>query len=65
MICYWEKKHYCTHEPIVKPASVLDYNKNMDLVDNKVDMQIYFTNSVGKSMIRCKKLFFHTLNIGV
>lgn len=41
----------------MKPQSVVDYNKNMGLVD-KADMQMSFNDSARKSTTWYKKLFF-------
>ncbi|XP_039297109.1 piggyBac transposable element-derived protein 4-like [Nilaparvata lugens] len=58
------KVHYRTKLPIIKPASVIDYNKNMGLID-KSDMQISFTDSARKSAKWYKKFFFHLLDVVV
>lgn len=58
------KNHHITKEVIMKPATVLDYNINMRLVD-KSDMVI----ETGECLRRClkwyKKLFFHLVDISL
>ena len=56
------KVNYFTKEPIMKPDCVVDYNKNMHLVD-KADMQISSVECVRKTAKWHKKLFFHVLDI--
>lgn len=58
------KRNRENNEIIKKPASVLDYNKNMGLVD-KADMQISFNTSSRKTTKWYKKLFFHLLDVTV
>lgn len=53
-----------TGENVKKPLSVVEYNKNMGLVD-KADMQMSFLDSSRKSIKWYKKLFFHILDITV
>lgn len=48
----------------LKPASVLEYNMNMGLVD-KADMQLSFVESARKSIKWYKKFFFHLLDVSV
>lgn len=58
------KIHYQTGTPIRKPASVIDYNKNMGLID-KSDMQMSFNESTRKSTKWYKKALFHFLDLAV
>lgn len=58
------KINFATQLPVVKPASVIDYNQNMGLID-KSDMQISFTDSARKSSKWYKKLFFHVIDMTV
>lgn len=58
------KIHFKTKERIRKPASVIDYNENIRLID-KSDMQISFTDSARKKTKWYKRFFFHLLDIAV
>lgn len=53
-----------TGQPIMKPNSVLDYNKNMGLID-KSNMQISFTDSARKTTKWYKKLCFHLMDMAI
>jgi len=48
----------------MKPAAVIDYNANMQLVD-KSDMQIGIVETVRKSIKWYRKLFFHFVDIAL
>lgn len=43
------KKHYKTNKDIIKPICVVDYNLNMDGVDN-IDRQLSLSENVRKTM---------------
>ena len=58
------KVNHQTQERILKPDCVLDYTKNMRLVD-KSDMQISFIDCMRKSVKWYKKLFFHFLDLSL
>lgn len=58
------KVDYNTGEPILKPDWVLDYNKNMRMVD-KYDMQLAKVECVRKSIKWYKKLFFHLMDMAI
>ena len=53
-----------TREEIVKPDVVIDYTKNMRLVD-KSDMQIASVECMRRTMKWYKKLFFHLLDVAL
>ena len=56
------KIDFQTKQPKFKPDCIVDYNKNMRLVD-KADMQISSMECMRKSMKWFKKLFFHLVDI--
>ncbi|CAK9796635.1 PiggyBac transposable element-derived protein 4 [Anthophora quadrimaculata] len=58
------KRNYKTHEFILKPKCIVDYNSSMGAVD-KCDMVISFIKSIRKSIKWYKKYFFHLLDIAV
>ena len=47
-----------------KPLAIVEYNKNMGLVD-KSDMQISFTDSTRQTIKWYKEFFFHLIDICV
>ena len=51
-------------EKVSKPLAVIDYNKNMGLVD-KSDMQMSFSDTTRRSMKWYKKLFFRLLDLTI
>lgn len=51
-------------ENVLKPISILDYNKNMGSVD-KSDMILSSTETVRKSIKWYKKTFFHLFDLAV
>ena len=53
-----------TQEPIMKPDVVIDYTKNMRLVD-KSDMQIGSVECVRRTMKWYRKLFFHAIDMSM
>ena len=58
------KKDHVTHEPVMKPDVVVDYTKNMRLVD-KSDMQIGSIDCLRRSQKWYKKLFYHMVDISM
>ncbi len=58
------KINFRTNLAIEKPDIVMDYNKNMRLVD-KSDMQINAIDCLRKTIKWYKKLFFHMLDISI
>lgn len=58
------KKHYETQEDILKPACIIDYNKNMGGVDN-VDRQLALSESVRKTTKWYRKLFWHLVDLAL
>ncbi|CAF0814755.1 unnamed protein product [Didymodactylos carnosus] len=59
-----EKINPKTNQNIVKPDCVLDYNKNMGLVD-KSDMMMHISESIRKSTKWYKKLFIHIIDMTI
>ena len=58
------KVDHRTHEQIMKPDIIVDYNKNMRLVD-KSDMQIGTVACLRKSVKWYHKLFFHLIDMSL
>jgi len=52
------------NEPIIKPESVQDYNKNMGAVDQS-DMVLSSVHSSRKTMRWYKKIFFHLMDLAL
>ena len=50
-----------TMQKVMKPLSVVDYNKNMEAIGLS-DLQIVYSESVKKSMTWYRKFFFHLLD---
>lgn len=58
------KVDYKTNEPVMKPDCVIDYTKNMRLVD-KSDAQIGTVECVRRTVKWYKKLFFHFVDVSM
>lgn len=58
------KVDHRTQQPIMKPDVVVDYTKNMRLVD-KTDMMIASVECIRKSVKWYKKLYYHMLDVAM